>query len=209
MVSCCFYFCIICIFQLVYEFLLRFLENPDFQPSVAKRFIDQKFVLQVTSNSETFTTAPVFPYKCISVGANAKQNARFCTIMIQTQQMSIVVNAAEWTRLSVSVSEQNTAVVPVPTWMGRQQLVFDIMMPPLGVNPTAGVYELDELRPSLIIGDPVTSVLAELTAVTSLWRVWATQPSTGTTGSGMLAGPHPRGLDWLSMMQVFRRRSWK
>lgn len=35
------------IFQLVYEFLLRFLENPDFQPSIAKRYIDQKFVLQV------------------------------------------------------------------------------------------------------------------------------------------------------------------
>lgn len=35
------------IFQLVYEFLLRFLENPDFQPSIAKRHIDQKFVLQV------------------------------------------------------------------------------------------------------------------------------------------------------------------
>lgn len=34
--------------QLVYEFFLRFLESPDFQPSVAKRFIDQKFVLQVS-----------------------------------------------------------------------------------------------------------------------------------------------------------------
>lgn len=34
--------------QLVYEFLLRFLENPDFQPSIAKRYIDQKFVLQVS-----------------------------------------------------------------------------------------------------------------------------------------------------------------
>uniref|UniRef100_A0AAY4ESA4 Serine/threonine protein phosphatase 2A regulatory subunit n=1 Tax=Denticeps clupeoides TaxID=299321 RepID=A0AAY4ESA4_9TELE len=33
--------------QLVYEFLLRFLENPDFQPSMAKRYIDQKFVLQL------------------------------------------------------------------------------------------------------------------------------------------------------------------
>uniref|UniRef100_A0AAQ5Y5N6 Serine/threonine protein phosphatase 2A regulatory subunit n=1 Tax=Amphiprion ocellaris TaxID=80972 RepID=A0AAQ5Y5N6_AMPOC len=33
--------------QLVYEFLLRFLENPDFQPSIAKRYIDQKFVLQL------------------------------------------------------------------------------------------------------------------------------------------------------------------
>jgi len=31
----------------VYEFFLRFLESPDFQPSLAKKFIDQKFVLQV------------------------------------------------------------------------------------------------------------------------------------------------------------------
>ncbi|MFT7810746.1 serine/threonine-protein phosphatase 2A 56 kDa regulatory subunit alpha isoform [Arapaima gigas] len=33
--------------MLVYEFFLRFLENPDFQPSIAKRYIDQKFVLQL------------------------------------------------------------------------------------------------------------------------------------------------------------------
>ncbi|KAL7987350.1 hypothetical protein Chor_006269 [Crotalus horridus] len=33
--------------QLVYEFLLRFLESPDFQPSIAKRHIDQKFVQQL------------------------------------------------------------------------------------------------------------------------------------------------------------------
>ncbi|CAH1793263.1 unnamed protein product [Owenia fusiformis] len=33
--------------QIVYEFFLRFLESPDFQPSVAKKFIDQKFVLQL------------------------------------------------------------------------------------------------------------------------------------------------------------------
>ncbi|XP_069787440.1 serine/threonine-protein phosphatase 2A 56 kDa regulatory subunit alpha isoform isoform X2 [Narcine bancroftii] len=33
--------------QLVYEFFLRFLECPDFQPTIAKRFIDQKFVLQL------------------------------------------------------------------------------------------------------------------------------------------------------------------
>ncbi|XP_043911330.1 serine/threonine-protein phosphatase 2A 56 kDa regulatory subunit alpha isoform [Protopterus annectens] len=33
--------------QLVYEFFLRFLESPDFQPSSAKRYIDQKFVLQL------------------------------------------------------------------------------------------------------------------------------------------------------------------
>ncbi|CAG0915058.1 unnamed protein product [Notodromas monacha] len=33
--------------QLVYEFFLRFLESPDFQPNIAKRFIDQTFVLQL------------------------------------------------------------------------------------------------------------------------------------------------------------------
>ncbi|XP_033096332.1 serine/threonine-protein phosphatase 2A 56 kDa regulatory subunit epsilon isoform-like [Anneissia japonica] len=33
--------------QIVYEFFLRFLESPDFQPSAAKRYIDQKFVLQL------------------------------------------------------------------------------------------------------------------------------------------------------------------
>ena len=33
--------------QIVYEFLLRFIESPDFNTNTAKRFIDQKFVLQV------------------------------------------------------------------------------------------------------------------------------------------------------------------
>uniref|UniRef100_A0A8C9WZD5 Serine/threonine protein phosphatase 2A regulatory subunit n=1 Tax=Sander lucioperca TaxID=283035 RepID=A0A8C9WZD5_SANLU len=33
--------------QLVYEFLLRFLESPDFQPNIAKKYIDQKFVMQL------------------------------------------------------------------------------------------------------------------------------------------------------------------
>lgn len=33
--------------QLVYEFFLRFLESPDFQPNVAKKYIDQKFVMSV------------------------------------------------------------------------------------------------------------------------------------------------------------------
>ncbi|XP_014671331.1 PREDICTED: serine/threonine-protein phosphatase 2A 56 kDa regulatory subunit delta isoform-like [Priapulus caudatus] len=33
--------------QIVYEFFLRFLESPDFQPNIAKRYIDQKFVLQL------------------------------------------------------------------------------------------------------------------------------------------------------------------
>ncbi|CAG0881947.1 unnamed protein product [Darwinula stevensoni] len=33
--------------QLIYEFFLRFLESPDFQPNIAKRYIDQSFVLQL------------------------------------------------------------------------------------------------------------------------------------------------------------------
>jgi len=33
--------------QLVYDFFLRFLESPDFQPNTAKRFIDQRFVLNL------------------------------------------------------------------------------------------------------------------------------------------------------------------
>lgn len=41
------------LFQLVYEFFLRFLESPDFQPSMAKRYVDQKFVLQVILSSSS------------------------------------------------------------------------------------------------------------------------------------------------------------
>ncbi|KAK2709558.1 serine/threonine-protein phosphatase 2A 56 kDa regulatory subunit gamma isoform-like [Artemia franciscana] len=33
--------------QLVYEFFLRFLESQDFQPNIAKRYIDQKYVCQL------------------------------------------------------------------------------------------------------------------------------------------------------------------
>lgn len=33
--------------QLVYEFFLRFLESTDFQPSIAKKYIDQRFVLHL------------------------------------------------------------------------------------------------------------------------------------------------------------------
>jgi serine/threonine-protein phosphatase 2A regulatory subunit B' len=33
--------------QLVYEFFLRFLESADFQPTLAKKYIDQKFVVQL------------------------------------------------------------------------------------------------------------------------------------------------------------------
>ncbi len=45
------YFGLMCVLfstlQLVYEFFLRFLESPDFQPSIGKKVIDQKFVLQL------------------------------------------------------------------------------------------------------------------------------------------------------------------
>ena len=34
--------------QIVYEFFLRFLESQDFQPSIAKKHIDQRFVVQVS-----------------------------------------------------------------------------------------------------------------------------------------------------------------
>lgn len=33
--------------QIVYEFFLRFLESPDFQPNIAKKYIDQKFLMQL------------------------------------------------------------------------------------------------------------------------------------------------------------------
>lgn len=33
--------------QIVYEFFLRFLESPDFQPSLGKKYIDQRFVSHV------------------------------------------------------------------------------------------------------------------------------------------------------------------
>uniref|UniRef100_A0A8R1XN68 Serine/threonine protein phosphatase 2A regulatory subunit n=2 Tax=Onchocerca TaxID=6281 RepID=A0A8R1XN68_ONCVO len=39
--------------QLVYEFFLRFLESGDFQPSIAKRYIDQKFVLKLIELSDS------------------------------------------------------------------------------------------------------------------------------------------------------------
>ena len=37
--------------QIVYEFFLRFVESPDFNTNIAKRYIDQQFVLQVRASS--------------------------------------------------------------------------------------------------------------------------------------------------------------
>ncbi|CAG4931146.1 unnamed protein product [Parnassius apollo] len=39
--------------QLVYELFLRLLESPDFQPNIAKKYIDQKFVLQLLDLFDT------------------------------------------------------------------------------------------------------------------------------------------------------------
>lgn len=33
--------------QIIYDFFLRFLESPDFQPNIAKKYIDQRFLLQL------------------------------------------------------------------------------------------------------------------------------------------------------------------
>lgn len=58
--------------QLVYEFFLRFLESPDFQPNIAKKYIDQKFVMQVRKKIvNTYTCSPLislFPYCLILHG---------------------------------------------------------------------------------------------------------------------------------------------
>lgn len=47
----------------MYEFFLRFLESPDFQPSIGKKVIDQKFVLQVLIFS-VFVLRVWFSYWC-------------------------------------------------------------------------------------------------------------------------------------------------
>lgn len=43
---------------MVYEFFIRFLESQEFQPSIAKKYIDQKFVLQVSPHQPGFPAHP-------------------------------------------------------------------------------------------------------------------------------------------------------
>lgn len=53
--------------QLVYEFFLRFLESTDFQPTIGKKVIDQKFVLQVRLlmfTNRLFTTKILYNFQC-------------------------------------------------------------------------------------------------------------------------------------------------
>jgi serine/threonine-protein phosphatase 2A regulatory subunit B' len=40
--------------QIVYEFFLRFVESPDFNTNIAKKYIDQKFILAVSSSWQWF-----------------------------------------------------------------------------------------------------------------------------------------------------------
>jgi hypothetical protein len=49
--------------QLVYEFFLRFLESPDFQPSIAKKHIDHKFVMQVWTKAFYFLQTKILKAK--------------------------------------------------------------------------------------------------------------------------------------------------
>ena len=56
--------------QLVYEFFLRFLESPDFQPNVAKKYIDQKFVMSVS-------TLEHISVMCLCHGPRLFQNLHF------------------------------------------------------------------------------------------------------------------------------------
>ncbi len=55
--------------QLVYDFFLRFLESPDFQPNTAKRYIDQKFVLNVRKEkqSQFWFHISLFSYSIYSI----------------------------------------------------------------------------------------------------------------------------------------------
>ncbi|CAG01827.1 unnamed protein product, partial [Tetraodon nigroviridis] len=58
--------------QLVYEFFLRFLESLDFQPNIAKKYIDQKFVMQVNRLFISFFI-PVFILTSFFKLSNQKQ----------------------------------------------------------------------------------------------------------------------------------------
>ena len=57
--------------QVVYEFFLRFLENPEFQPAVGKKYIDQKFVCNVrTLNYSCIRTYNDICIRWIYMGCN-------------------------------------------------------------------------------------------------------------------------------------------
>ena len=64
--------------QIVYEFFLRFLESPDFQPSLAKKYIDQKFVLQVRTQVSLFIVTHVC---CVYFGIGTKSHG--CLICLR------------------------------------------------------------------------------------------------------------------------------
>jgi Protein phosphatase 2A regulatory B subunit (B56 family) len=64
--------------QLVYEVFLRFLESSDFQATIGKKVIDQKFVLQVRTTSKSFH----FPYVRPTDGSEIGIRAQFVTFYL-------------------------------------------------------------------------------------------------------------------------------
>lgn len=56
--------------QIVYEFFLRFIESPDFNTNMAKKFIDHHFILQVKQKSrpipgQAHLTAPTLNFRLL------------------------------------------------------------------------------------------------------------------------------------------------
>jgi len=58
---------------LVYEFFLRFLESPDFQPSIGKKVIDQKFVLQLLELFDRLPSRRRRPYDVVRLVLSAPE----------------------------------------------------------------------------------------------------------------------------------------
>ena len=86
-------------FQLVYEFFLRFLESPDFQPNTAKRYIDQKFVLQVMltiiwAASSEFVSSSIPSWHILTGHAQSFWGARDLAFCLKVPLDSLLVWAS-------------------------------------------------------------------------------------------------------------------
>ena len=82
--------------QLVYEVFLRFLESPDFQPNMAKKYIDQKFVLQVRVPLPLpvqHTPTPPPPPICIS--CTLLLCTTYCTVL-RVWRLNTVLSVLYW-----------------------------------------------------------------------------------------------------------------
>jgi len=87
--------CLSVCFQLVYEVFLRFLESPDFQPNVVKKFIDQKFVLSVSISVCLLLSSVNIPLSCwyyclfYTTDFCARQYMCYCAHMLSQFHLSI------------------------------------------------------------------------------------------------------------------------